>query len=194
MSASASVPPAAASPSLLEIALAFASISSTAFGGGQKASIRQQVVTRGWMDRDVFMDGLELAQVLPGPNILNLAIYCGQKVRGIPGAVAAFLGASIPPFAIILIAGALYFKFASNPYVHGALRGCAVGALGLTLGNALELSWDERGDWVRILLLVSTALVVSFFRMPLLLVLVLFGGIGIVHEYLVGRAKRTPAP
>lgn len=191
MSASAADPPKPSQPSLLGVALAFAAISSTAFGGGQKASIRQQVVSRGWMDHDGFMDGLELAQVLPGPNILNLAIYCGQKVRGLPGAVAAFLGASVPPFVIILIAGALYFKYASNPYVHGGLRGCAVGALGLTLGNALELSWDERTDWVRILLLVATALVVSIFRMPLLLVLVVFGGIGIVHEYLRARPKRA---
>ncbi len=80
----------------------------------------------------------------------------------------------------MLVAGALYFKFASNPYVHGGLRGCAAGALGLTVGNALELTWDERTDWVRILLLVVTALVVSLLRMPLLLVLVIFGGIGIV--------------
>lgn len=143
------------------------------------------------MDNDGFMDGLELAQVLPGPNILNLAIYCGQRVRGIPGAVAAFLGASVPPFAIVLIAGALYFKYASNPYVHGALRGCAVGALGLTLGNALELSWDERTDWIRIALLIATAIAVSFFKMPLLLVLLLFGGIGIVHEY--GASKKKAA-
>ena len=169
MSADPTVPPPAKPrPSLPSIALAFAAISSTSFGGGQKASIRQQVISRGWMDGDVFMDGLELAQVLPGPNILNLAIYCGQKVRGMPGAIAAFLGASIPPFAIILIVGALYFKFASNPYVHGGLRGCAVGALGLTLGNALELSWDERSDWVRILLLIVTGVVVSVFKMPLL--------------------------
>jgi chromate transporter len=177
-------------PSLVSIAVAFAAISSTSFGGGQKASIRHQVTSRGWMDGDGFMDGLELAQVLPGPNILNLAIYCGQKVRGLPGAAAAFLGASVPPFVIILIAGALYFKYASNPYVHGALRGCAVGALGLTVGNAIELSWDERSDWLRLLLLVITAVVVSVFKMPLLLVLVLFGGIGIVHEY--ARARRKP--
>jgi len=170
-------------PSLLSIALAFAAISSTAFGGGQKASIRQQVLSRGWMDAERFMDGLEIAQVLPGPNILNLAIYCGQRVRGIPGAIAAFLGASVPPFAIILIAGALYFKFSSNPFVQGALRGCAAGALGLTIGNALELSWDERSDWIRIALLAVTALTVSFLHMPLLMVLVVFGGLGIAHEY-----------
>lgn len=178
-------------PSLTSIALTFASISSTAFGGGQKASVRQQVLARGWMDRERFMDGLEIAQVLPGPNILNLALYCGQRARGIPGAVAAFLGASIPPFIIVLIAGALYFKFSSNPYVHGALRGCAVGALGLTVGNALELTWDERSDWIRIVLLAITALVVSLLKMPLLIVLVLFGGVGIVHEYLRSRKKAS---
>ncbi len=176
-------------PSLAGIALTFATISSTAFGGGQKATIRQQVLDRGWMDRERFMDGLEIAQVLPGPNILNLALYCGQRVRGIPGAIAAFLGASVPPFIIILVAGALYFKFESNTYVHGALLGCAAGALGLTIGNALELTWDERSDWMRIVLVAITALTVSFLRMPLLLVLVTFGGAGIAREYLRSRKE-----
>jgi chromate transporter len=178
-------------PSLAGIAFAFAAISSTAFGGGQKASIRRQVLARGWMDRERFLDGLEIAQVLPGPNILNLAIYCGQKVRGVPGAIAAFTGASLPPFLIVLVAGALYFKFASNPYVAGGLRGCAAGALGLTLANAVELTLDERADWLRLVLVPVTALAVSFLRMPLLLVMVIFGGAGIVREYLLLRRGRT---
>jgi chromate transporter len=181
-------------PSLVEVALTFATISSTAFGGGQKASIRQQVLRRGWMDHDRFMDALEIAQVLPGPNILNLSIYCGQRVRGIPGAIAAFLGASLPPFVIVLVAGALYFKYAANPYVHGALVGCAAGALGLTIGNALELTWDERAQWNRIVLVAVTALTVSFLHMPLLLVLVLFGGVGIVLEYLRSRTSSVAQP
>jgi chromate transporter len=175
--------------SLSSIALTFATLSSTAFGGGQKASIRQQVLARGWMDRERFLDGLEIAEILPGPNILNLAIYCGHRVRGIPGAIAAFLGASMPPFVIVLIAGALYFKFAANPFVHGALRGCAAGALGLTIANALELTWDERADGTRILLLIVTVLVVLFLKMPLLFVMLIFGGAGIVSEYLVSRRR-----
>jgi chromate transporter len=176
-------------PSLVSIALVFAKISSTSFGGGQKASIRQQVLAHQWMPADAFMDGLEIAQVLPGPNILNLAIYCGQRVRGVPGAAAAFLGASLPPFVIVLIAGALYFKYASNPIVHGALRGCAAGALGLTIGNALELTWDERRRWFGLVLIAVTALTVSFLRMPLLLVMVLFGGAGVLAEALRMRKQ-----
>lgn len=169
-------------PTLASIALTFAGISSTAFGGGQKASIRSQVLRRGWMEPDTFMEGLELAQVLPGPNVLNLALFCGQRVRGIPGAVAAFAGAAIPPFVIVLVAGALYFAFARNPYVQGALRGCTAGALGLTIGNAFELSWDERPSWFALALMVATVIAVSLLRMPLLLVLVLFGGAGMIAE------------
>jgi len=191
MPASDDAPAPAVRPTLLSVALVFAAISSTSFGGGQKASIRQQVVKQGWMDKDAFLEGLELAQVLPGPNILNLAIFCGQRARGVPGAIAAFLGASIPPLLIVLIAGALYFKYSENPFVRGGLRGCAVGALGLTVANALELSWDERNDWIKLVLLALTAVVVSLFKMPLLLVLVVFGGIGIMHEYL--RARREAA-
>lgn len=191
MPASDDAPAPAVRPTLLGVALVFAAISSTSFGGGQKASIRQQVVKQGWMDKDAFLEGLELAQVLPGPNILNLAIFCGQRARGVPGAIAAFLGASIPPLLIVLVAGALYFKYSENPFVRGGLRGCAVGALGLTVANALELSWDERNDWVKLLLLALTAVVVSLFKMPLLLVLVVFGGIGIMHEYL--RSRRPAA-
>ena len=92
----------------------------------------------------------------------------------------------------MLIAGALYFKFAANPYVHGGLRGCAAGALGLTIGNALELSV---GRTLRLVThsarCVVTAVTVSFLKMPLLLVLVTFGGIGIVHEYLRHVRQRS---
>ena len=184
--------PAEARPSLGSIALTFATIASTSFGGGQKASIRQQVLARGWIDSDGFLEGLEVAQVLPGPNLLNLAIYCGQKTRGVPGAVAALAGVSIPPFAIVLVAGALYFKFASNPLVHGALRGCAAGALGLTLGNALELTWDERKSWLSLAFVAATALAVSLLHMPLLPVLAVFGGGGVLAQWL-RRHKRSEA-
>ncbi len=170
--------------SLLEIASTFALISSTSFGGGQKASVRRQVVAQGWMTNDEFIDGLELAQVMPGPNILNLAIFCGQRARGVVGAAVAALAASVPPFVIVLIAGALYFAFIGNHLVRAALLGCAAGAVGLTLSNALELSLDYRKDWVRVALIALTAVAVSGFRLPLVLVLLVFGGLGIARERL----------
>ena len=188
--AAAGVTPTAAPPTLLEIAAIFGAISATSFGGGQKASVRRQVVTaHRWMSEAQFMEGLEFAQVMPGPNILNLAVFCGQRARGVPGAVVAFLSVSLPAFIIVLIAGALYFRFEHDPFVHGALLGCAAGALGLTVGNAIELSVDLREDWLNFVLLAATAVAVTVFRAPLLLVLLLFGGVGIWRHTRTAAAK-----
>jgi chromate transporter len=175
---------------LLQVAAIFGAISATSFGGGQKASVRRQVVsTHAWMSEDEFMEGLEFAQIMPGPNILNLAVFCGQRVRGVPGAVTALAAVSIPAFVIVLIAGALYFRFIGNPFVHAALLGCAAGAVGLTLGNAIELSVDLKNDWLNFVLLAATTVAVTLFHVHLLYVLVVFGALG-VWRY---RARRSSA-
>jgi chromate transporter len=178
--AAAATPAERARPSLLQIAAIFGAISATSFGGGQKASVRRQVVSvHKWITEDQFMEGLEFAQIMPGPNILNLAIFCGQRVRGIAGAAVALLAVSLPAFVIVLIAGALYFEFIGNAFVHAALLGCAAGAVGLTFGNAIELSADLKNDWLNYVLLAATAVCVSVYHVHLVYVLLLFGGLGI---------------
>jgi chromate transporter len=165
---------------LLQIAAIFGTISATSFGGGQKAGVRRQVVTtHRWMTEDQFMEGLEFAQIMPGPNILNLAVFCGQRVRGVPGAITALLAVSLPAFAIVLVAGALYARFIHNTFVHAALTGCAAGAVGLTVGNAIELSIDLKDDWINFLLLAATAVSVTVFHLQLVYVLAVFGPLGI---------------
>lgn len=179
-------------PSLLQVASVFAAISATSFGGGQKASVRRQVVTvHKWITEDQFIEGLEFAQVMPGPNIINLAIFCAQRARGVPGAIVAFLAASVPPFFIVLVAGALYFRFINNPFVHAALLGCAAGAVGLTLGNAIELTWDLRKDALHLAIVAATALAVVYFRLPLLATLAIFGGLGMWHYHLKKSRAQT---
>lgn len=179
-------------PSLLQVAAVFAAISTTSFGGGQKASVRRQVVTvHKWMTEDQFMEGLEFAQVMPGPNIVNLAIFCAQRARGVPGAIVAFLAATIPPFFIVLIAGALYFRFISNSFVHATLLGCAAGAVGLTLGNAIELTWDLRKDALPLAIVAATAFAVAYFKLPLLPTLLVFGGLGMWHYHVKKTRTQT---
>ncbi len=178
-------------PSLLQIATIFGAISATSFGGGQKASVRRQVVTtHAWMSEDAFMEGLEFAQIMPGPNILNLAVFCGQRARGVAGGIVALLAVSIPAFIIVLIAGALYFKFSQNAIVHASLIGCAAGAVGLTVGNAIELSIDLKHDWLNFVLLACTTVAVSLYHVHLLYVLIVFGALGILR-FRSRKAKKT---
>lgn len=174
--ADAGTPPARERVSLLQIALAIGAITLTSFGGGQKASIRATFVTRHkWIDDAEFLEALELAQILPGPNLVNLCIYIGKMLRGWAGATVALLAVSIPPFAIVLVVGAVYFKIRDNAFVHSALLGCAAAALGLTVANAIDLTREQALRPVPLLFLVATAVAVTRFHAPLLLVLAVLG-------------------
>jgi len=164
--------------SLPALALVIGSIALTSFGGGQKASIRQSVVRRrGWISDDDFLEGLELAQIMPGPNLTNLVVYVGHRVRGWAGALTAFLAVSIPPFLIILAVGAIYFRIRDVPWIHSALLGCAAGAIGLTLANALEMTQEQLAWPLSLAFVALTAVAVSWFKVPLLVVLVVLGPI-----------------
>jgi chromate transporter len=176
--AGSEVAPSPGRVSLAQIALVIGAIALTSFGGGQKASIRQSVVRqRHWISDADFLEGLELAQILPGPNLINLVVYVGHRVRGWAGALTAFIAASVPPFAIVLAVGAVYFKIKDIWYVHNGLEGCAAGAIGLTLANALDLT-REQLEWPLSLAFIAvTAVAVSWFKVPLLVVLLVLGSL-----------------
>jgi chromate transporter len=172
-------PPAASRniPSLWYLASVFGLISLIGFGGGQKAQIRRQLVSmRHWITEQDFIEALEVAELLPGPNVLNLAVFIGQRIRGIPGAFVALVAGSVPPFLIVLAAGAFYFSRFNTPVVHSALSGATAAAVGLTLSNALELTAENGKHPLSLLFIAATAVAVIYFRLPLLLTLLVFGG------------------
>jgi chromate transporter len=186
---SAEAPPRA---SLLAIFTVFATISLSSFGGGQKAQIRRACVSRGWLDDQEFIESLELSGVLPGANIVNLAIYVGEVQRGLAGAIVALLAGTVPPFFIVLAAGWWYLSPYNTPFTHKVLAGCAVGAIGLTVGNAIELTIGQRKEWTSLAILAAVAVLVGVYRLELLPTLVIFGGIG-VWLYEVRRRRKTAA-
>jgi chromate transporter len=186
-------PPAAGRtvPSLWELASVFGVISLTGFGGGQKAQIRRQVVSqKNWITDQDFIEALEVAELLPGPNLLNLAIFIGQKVRGVPGAFVALLAGSVPPFFVVLVAGAFYFSRFNTPLVHAALNGATAAAVGLTLANALELTAESGKRPINLAFIAATAIAVINFRLSLVLTLLIFGGLSML---LYARSTRKTA-
>lgn len=174
---SSKAPPA----SLLDVARTFATIALVSFGGGQKAALRRAVVERReWLTEDDFIEALALAELMPGANLVNLAVAIGHRLRGAAGACVAMLAVCVPPFAIALAVAVAYFAHLEIPLAGAALRGCAAGAVGLTVANAIDLTVERRRDGpLALALLTATALAVAFFKLSLLPVMLIFGGLGV---------------
>ncbi|HSN34361.1 MAG TPA: chromate transporter [Ideonella sp.] len=110
------------------------------FGGVLPVAQHHLVERERWLTKEDFVELLSIGQVLPGPNIVNLALMFGDRHFGWRGAFAALSGMLALPMALVLAAAALYARFAAVPAVAGALRGMGAVAAGLVLATALRLA------------------------------------------------------
>jgi chromate transporter len=122
-----------------EIVRVFTRLSLQGFGGVLPIAQRELVERERWLTKAQFVELLSLAQVLPGPNVINLAVMFGDRHFGLRGAMATLLGMLGVPLVLVVAAAALYASFAEQRMVSGALRGMGVVAAGLVLATALKL-------------------------------------------------------
>jgi chromate transporter len=164
-----------------ELFTAFTWLALQGFGGVLAVAQHELVERLRWLNKEQFVELLALSQVLPGPNIINLALMFGDRHFGWRGAVVAVAGLLAAPLAIVLVLAALYARFDSVPQVAGALRGMGAVAAGLVLATALRLAPTLRrsamGLWPCAAIALGSALAIGWLRWPLAWVVL---GLGIV--------------
>jgi chromate transporter len=161
--------PSDPSPTLLELFIAFALIALCGFGGVLAWSRRMLVEERKWMTAEEFNDAYALCQFLPGPNVVNLSVVFGRRIRGLLGAAVASAGLLGPPFVIVSVIGFVYAQFGEIAALQRMLIGVAAAAVGLVLGTcakmALPLLRDRFG--IAPLIVLATFASVGVLRWPL---------------------------
>ncbi|MFN7041756.1 MAG: chromate transporter [Acidovorax temperans] len=141
------------------------------FGGVLAVVQRELVEKKRWMTNDEFVEDWAVAQIMPGPNVVNLSIMIGERYFGWRGAVAALAGMLTFPLILVLLLAVVYAQFASQPAVAGALRGMGAVAAGLIAGMGLKLSSTLRkhplGLAVCVGLVALTVIAMAVLRWPL---------------------------
>ena len=125
----------------LEIFETMYRIGSIIFGGGQVVlPMLQDEVVPHWMTKDQFLQGLALAQSMPGP-LFNFSAYLGAVYQGVPGALIAYCGLFAP--GVILIFGMVPFwaRLRHNDTFKALLKGLNATAIGL-VGAACVILWE----------------------------------------------------
>jgi chromate transporter len=164
----------------IEIAMLFARIGITSFGGGLSAWLYREVVEqRGWLKADDFLGALALGQILPGSNVVNLSIYVGQRLRGAVGSVVAVLSLLLPPMVSVVLIAALVHHYGNLVWLHQALEGVAAAAVGMTISMGVKTARRaisvNRFAWVMILLVFVTVGLLALPLVPVVLVLAPLG-------------------
>ena len=185
-------PPLTRPDSLAELFVAFTWLALQGFGGVLAISQRMLCDEKRWLSTSQYVEVLTLSQVLPGPNVCNLALLVGNRFFGWRGALAALAGMMMVPFVIVLGLTVLYAELALVPEVAGAVRGMSAISAGLIIGTALKLTHTLRGNAMgapACLLFAGAAFVtVALLRWPLAWVLLGVGAIACIFAWRrVGR-------
>jgi chromate transporter len=184
--------------SLGELFWAFNRLALQGFGGVLAVTQRELVERLGWLSREEFLDTFAIAQVLPGPNVVNLSLMLGDRFFGTRGAFAALAGMLLFPALIVISMAALYGQFAGHPIVANALRGMGAVAAGLILATGLKLlpslKKSPMGRWPALLLALLTIIAVLWLRLPLPQLLIGLGGLGMALAWWQLRQVGKPTP
>lgn len=143
--------------------MTFCKIGAFTLGGGYAMIpiIQEEVVTRRrWIAEDEFLDLLALAQSAPGILAANTAIFIGYKLRGLPGAVIATLGAALPSFIIILLIAIVFTDYRNNPTVEAVFKGIRPAVVALIAAPLIKMTKSARITWKTAAIPIATALLI----------------------------------
>jgi chromate transporter len=166
---------------VLEVLAVSTRLGLTSFGGpvAHLGYFREEYVRRRkWLDEDAYADLVALCQFLPGPTSSQVGVAIGILRAGLPGAVAAWLGFTLPS-AIALVAFA-YGLQRLGVSDAGWLHGLKIAAVAVVANAVWGMARSLAPDRERATLAIGAAIVVLAWPGALgqILVIVLAGLVG----------------
>ena len=110
---------------LFRIFFCFFEIGLFSFGGGYAAVplIQSMVVERyHWLTVNEFINLITIAEMTPGPIVINAATFVGMKIDGFLEAVVSTLGSVVPSLIIVLLLSWLYKQYKDLDIVKRILK------------------------------------------------------------------------
>ena len=180
-------PPRPQPASLADLFFSFTWLALQGFGGVLAVIQREMVERKRWLTQEEFLEDWAVAQIMPGPNVVNLSLMVGGRYFGLRGALTALAGMLTVPLVIVLVLGVLYTRFGDNPQMAGALRGMAAVSAGMIAATGVKLATALTRHplplWLTLSITVLGVLMVAVLRWPLLYILLGLGGIGCLLTY-----------
>lgn len=167
-------------------------ISACTFGGGFviiPLMRRKFVEELGWIEEQEMLDLTAIAQSCPGAMAVNASILVGYRVAGIPGALITVLGTVLPPLVIISVISLFYQAFRDNPIVNLAMGGMLAGVAAVIADVVITMAGKilKGKKWLPILVLLGAFIATYFFKVNVILIILICGVLGAVQ---VLREKR----
>ncbi|NDV55811.1 chromate transporter [Parabacteroides sp. 52] len=164
--------------------LTFVKIGTFTIGGGYAMLplIEKEVIDRGWLDKDDFLDLFAMAQSLPGVFAVNISIFIGYKLKGIPGCIACALGTVLPSFLIILLIALSFTQVKENIWVEKIFKGLRPAVVALIVAPCITVARSLKLSYKTIAIPLVAALLIWKGGVSPVWIILVAAGTGLVYE------------
>ncbi|MFB0934666.1 MAG: chromate transporter [Propionivibrio sp.] len=173
--------------SLSDLSLTLTGLALQGFGGVLAVVQHELVERKRWLTKEEFVEEWAVAQILPGPNVINLCLMIGSRYFGWRGALAALAGMLCVPTVGVLALAVAYARYGAHPVAIGALRGMGAIAAGLIIAAGLRLAGALKSNPLGVPLCVALGVItfvgIAVLRLPLVYILCGPGALGCVLAY-----------
>ncbi|WP_295518619.1 chromate transporter [Limnohabitans sp. Rim8] len=171
-----------------DLFVSFTLLALQGFGGVLTVVQREVVEHKRWMTPSQFLEDWAVAQILPGPNVINFCLMIGGRYFGLMGALAALAGLLAAPTAVLIVIAVFFNGVSDQAWAQGALRGMGAVAAGMFAATGIKLisalKLNPMGWTACAGVMVSAFISVSLLRWPLMWVLLGIGSLACSWAYL----------
>ncbi len=162
-------------PFLFKLGAIMMKIDFFAYGGGYASlplMLHEIVEKRALLDKTVFMDGIALGQVTPGPIVITSA-FVGYLLRGIKGALLCSWAIFTPSLFMLMFSAPFFEGFKEAVLFKRGMRGVLASFVGLLL--AVFLSFSMAVKWTPPAIVIGIGAFVALYKKVDILWVVLVG-------------------
>ncbi|RHJ92147.1 chromate transporter [Parabacteroides bouchesdurhonensis] len=142
--------------------ITFVKIGSFTIGGGYAMLplIQREVVDKGWLSKEDFIDIFSVAQSLPGIFAVNISIFVGYKLKKTGGSIVCALGSILPSFFIMLLIALFFTGVKDNIWVEKAFKGLRPAVVALIAVPCLTTARSIKLSYVQLIIPIGAALLI----------------------------------
>jgi chromate transporter len=169
-----------------ELFLIFFKIGTFTIGGGYAMVplIEKEVVDKKeWIEREDFVQMLALAQSAPGPIAVDVAVFVGYKIAGIPGVIASVFGTIFTAFAVLLVIAIYYTGASGNVYVERAFKGIRPAVVALVAAPVIRMGKNAKINKKTIFIPIVTVILVAFLNINPIFIIIISAVGGFLYGY-----------
>ncbi len=165
---------------LLTLFWTFLKVNLLSTSGAASTGLLYQEAVGHFLTEEQFVQAVGLATLLPGSDALQLSMFVGYSVAGIPGGLVSLFAAILPPTLLMFGLVTILHRVKREAWISRFVEGLtpAVAVLILTVAwKVLKSGVGSQFDWI-VIGLGGASLVAYLFEIPAPIVLIICGLVG----------------